>query len=60
MLNLSTPLLRKTFQSADKMADAMVARCYNDDRTDPEFFTSAYDNFSLGVCILVLAVSFLS
>jgi len=60
MLNLSTPLLRKTFQSADQMADAMAARCYSDDRTDPEFFTSTCDTAALGVCLLIMAVSFLS
>ena len=60
MLNLSTPLLRKTFQSADQMADAMAARCYSDDRTDPEFFPSTCDTVTLGVSLLVLAISFLS
>lgn len=60
MLNLSTPLVRKTFESADLMADAMAARCYSDDRTDPEFFTSTFDKAALGVCFLVMTVSFLS
>lgn len=60
MLNISTPLLRKTFQSADKMADAMASRCYNDDRTDPEFLTSAYDTATLAFCLLVMVISFLS
>ena len=60
MLNISTPLLRKTFQSADRMADAMAARCYNDDRTDPEFFTSAYDTAALGLCLFILIIAFLS
>lgn len=59
MLNLSIPILRKTFQSADQIADAMTARCYSDDRTDPEFFTSVYDNSALGFCLVVMAVSFL-
>lgn len=58
MLNISIPLLKKTFQSADQLAVAMVARCYNDDRTDPAFVSSSHDQLSLGICLFVLGLSF--
>jgi energy-coupling factor transporter transmembrane protein EcfT len=60
MLNLSIPLLRKTFQSADQVAVAMAARCYTDDRTDPVFCCSDYDKKALGVCLFILGLSFLA
>lgn len=59
-INLSIPLLKKTFQSADQLAIAMAARCYNDDRIDPVFFSSSYDTKALGVCLFVLGLSFLA
>jgi energy-coupling factor transporter transmembrane protein EcfT len=34
---IAMPLLRKTFMSADNLVLAMQARCYDEDRTDPEF-----------------------
>lgn len=34
---LTLPLLKKTFLSADHLILAMEARCYSEDRTDPEF-----------------------
>ena len=34
---LTLPLLKKTFLSADHLILAMEARCYGEDRTDPEF-----------------------
>lgn len=40
MLNLSWPLLKKTFLSAENLTLAMEARCYSEDRTDPEFHQS--------------------
>lgn len=43
MVQLSLPLLKKTFQSADQMILAMEARCYSEDRTDPEFFSSGLE-----------------
>ncbi len=59
MGSLSIPLLTKTFQSADQVAVAMAARCYTDDRTDPEFLSSGYEKRALGICLLVLGLSFL-
>jgi energy-coupling factor transporter transmembrane protein EcfT len=39
-IRLTLPLLKKTFLSADHLILAMEARCYNEDRTDPEFESS--------------------
>ncbi len=35
--HLTLPLLKKTFLSADHLIHAMEARCYSEDRTNPEF-----------------------
>lgn len=37
IVKLGIPLIWRTFNSADKLVDAMEARCYNDNRTGPEF-----------------------
>ncbi|RLB91380.1 MAG: hypothetical protein DRH26_08090 [Deltaproteobacteria bacterium] len=37
---LTLPLLKKTFLSADHLILAMEARCYSEERTDPEFESS--------------------
>lgn len=34
---LAIPLLWRTFDHADKLAEAMTARCYNENRTGPQF-----------------------
>ncbi len=36
-VRLTLPLLKKTFLSADHLILAMEARCYSEERTDPEF-----------------------
>ncbi len=36
-IRLTLPLLKKTFLSADHLILAMEARCYSEDRTEPEF-----------------------
>lgn len=37
---IALPLLKNTVRSADRLTLAMAARCYSEDRTDPEFQTS--------------------
>jgi len=37
LIRITLPLLKKTFLSADHLILAMEARCYCEDRTDPEF-----------------------
>ncbi|MFA5904934.1 MAG: energy-coupling factor transporter transmembrane component T [Desulfobacula sp.] len=54
-MGLVLPLLKKTFQSADHLIFAMESRCYNDDRTDPEFYPSGKEKIfllgSIALCI---------
>ena len=40
IIGLTLPLMKKTFLSADNLISAMESRCFNDDRTDPEFTPS--------------------
>ncbi len=54
------PLMRKTFEAADRYTIAMEARCYSEDRTDPELVMTRQDGIlilvaiPLGVILLVL------
>jgi energy-coupling factor transporter transmembrane protein EcfT len=59
LIRLGIPLIRRTFERADKLAVAMEARCYTENRTDPELSATRTDWISLGVMILIcsLAVS---
>ena len=59
LIRLGIPLIRRTFERADKLAVAMEARCYTDNRTDPELSATRIDWIALGVMILIcgLAVS---
>ena len=59
LVRLTVPLLKKTFQSADRMALAMEARSYSDKRTDPAFIRSGHEPFTLALCLLVLGLSFM-
>jgi len=57
---LALPLMRRTFERADKLANAMEARCYTENRTDPELSSSRRDWIALflaiGLCLIVLAI----
>ena len=55
MLNLSWPLLRKTFQTAENITMAMEARCYSEDRTDPEFHGSGKEFLVAGFALALSA-----
>lgn len=54
LINLSWPLLKKTFQSADDLSLAMQARCYSETRTDPRFSPNGKEGW---VMVLTLAFS---
>lgn len=55
---LVLPLLKKTFLSADSLVLAMESRCYNDDRTDPEFLSSGKEiPFLIGSFIISLSLA---
>lgn len=57
-LRFSTlPLLRRTFLSADRLALALAARCYSDERTDPGFASTRADYLYLSVIVLVCGIA---
>jgi energy-coupling factor transporter transmembrane protein EcfT len=53
LIRLGIPLIRRTFERADKLAVAMEARCYNENRTDPELSATRIDWMALVVMILI-------
>jgi energy-coupling factor transporter transmembrane protein EcfT len=52
--------MRRTFERADKLANAMEARCYTENRTDPELLSRRRDWIALfvviGLCLIVIAI----
>ena len=59
MTRLILPLMRRTFETADKLAVAMTARCYAEDRTDPHLEFSRRDGITaliiVTLCIVIAA-----
>ena len=57
---LLIPLMRRTFERADKLAMAMEARCYTENRTDPDLSSTPKDWLALVIvsclCIVVIVV----
>jgi biotin transport system permease protein len=53
---LGIPIMRRTFERADKISLAMAARCYSENRTDPRLSCRAKDWVALGgvVCLCVI------
>ena len=59
IITLVFPLLRKVFLYAEHLSFAMEARCYNDERTDPEFKPSGKEPlFILSSLALIVSFSF--
>ncbi|MCP4105786.1 MAG: energy-coupling factor transporter transmembrane protein EcfT [Desulfobacteraceae bacterium] len=58
MVKIGIPLMRRTFDCADKLVTAMEARCYSENRTDPELLSKKCDWVALfvGVCLTVILV----
>ena len=56
LIKLGFPLLRRTFERADDLVVAMEARCFTENRTDPELAASKRDWIALMVvcCLFVL------
>jgi len=56
---LLIPLIRRTFETADKLATAMEARCYSENRTDPGLSSKRTDWVALAavLCLCILALS---
>ncbi len=56
---LGIPLMRRTFERADRISLAMTARCYSENRTDPRLSCRARDWIALaGVVSLCLIIVF--
>ena len=53
LIRIGIPLIRRTFAQADKMALAMEARCYVENRTDPELAAKRIDWLALAVMLIV-------
>ena len=57
---LLIPLMRRIFARADNLAVAMEARCYSENRTDPELKSGPADWVALGVviasCLAIVAI----
>ncbi len=43
LIKFAVPLIRRTFENADRLALAMEARCYSENRTDPELVSTQKD-----------------
>lgn len=56
LIRLGIPLIRRTFVRADRLAVAMEARCYNENRTDPELRTARIDWIALLAMILICSL----
>jgi len=55
LMNLSWPLLKKTFQCADDLSLAMQARCYNEHRTDPRFSPNGKEGWVMALALIFSA-----
>ncbi len=53
LIRLGIPLIRRTFSQADKLAIAMEARCYVENRTDPQLTVKRSDWLALGVMLII-------
>ncbi len=51
MVKIGIPLMRRTFDCADKLVTAMEARCYSENRTDPVLLSKKCDWVALLVAI---------
>jgi energy-coupling factor transporter transmembrane protein EcfT len=50
---LGVPLIRRTFEQADRLIVAMEARCYSENRTDPVLCSTRKDWIALFILIAV-------
>ena len=57
LVRFSAPVIRRTFERADRLAIAMEARCYSDHRTVPPLSTTCQDRVILCLVIGLSALS---
>ena len=53
LVRLGVPLIRRTFEQADRLIVAMEARCYSENRTDPSLSATRIDWFALLIIIVI-------
>jgi energy-coupling factor transporter transmembrane protein EcfT len=50
---LAIPLIRRTFEQADRLIVAMEARCYSENRSDPDLSVNRIDWIALFILIVM-------
>ena len=53
IVRLGVPLIRRTFEQADRLIVAMEARCYSENRTDPDLSATRTDWFALLIITII-------
>jgi len=53
LVRLGVPLIRRTFEQADRLIIAMEARCYSEDRTDPALSATRIDWIALLIIVVI-------
>jgi energy-coupling factor transporter transmembrane protein EcfT len=53
LVRLGVPLIRRTFEQADRLIVAMEARCYSENRTDPSLSATRIDWIALLIIIVI-------
>ena len=53
LVRLGVTLIRRTFEQADRLIVALEARCYSDNRTDPDLCATRTDWFTLLIIIII-------
>jgi biotin transport system permease protein len=57
LVKLGIPILRRTFERADKLALAMEARCYSENRTDPRLSSGIKDWTALFAVVFICSIT---
>jgi len=55
LIQIGAPLIRRTFEQADRLTVAMEARCYSENRTDPALSATRLDWIALLIIIIICA-----
>jgi energy-coupling factor transporter transmembrane protein EcfT len=53
LVRLGVPLIRRTFEQADRLIVAMEARCYSENRTDPALCATRTDWIALLIIVVI-------
>ena len=55
LIQIGAPLIRRTFEQADRLTVAMEARCYSENRTDPALSVTRLDWIALLIILIMCA-----